>query len=106
MPRVTVAIVSTLLALTTGILPAMAVTPTTKASSSIEIVGKIEKVGVEGGCYRLVTTQGKNYELIGKYPKIEGAKLKVRGKVATDTATICQVGQPFKVESVKSARSK
>ncbi len=70
-------------------------------SSSISIVGTIQFVNVEGGCYRLETPNGRSFELLGKFPKQNGLQVKVRGKLLQDVATICQVGQPLQVESVQ-----
>jgi hypothetical protein len=70
----------------------------------VTLTGTIRKVEVEGICYQLAANDGKNYELIGKFPKRNGVKVQVRGEVATDVATICQVGQPFKVKSVRVMR--
>jgi hypothetical protein len=67
----------------------------------VTLTGTIRKLAVEGTCYQLAATDGKNYELIGKFPKRNGVKVQVRGEVATDMATICQVGQPFQVKSVR-----
>jgi hypothetical protein len=67
----------------------------------ITLNGTIHKLAVEGTCYQLTTNEGKNYELMGKFPKRDGVKVRVSGVVATDVATICQVGQPFKVRSVR-----
>jgi hypothetical protein len=86
----------------------MAGTPATitPQSKTITLVGTIKKVEVEGGCYQFVATDGKNYELMGKFPTKEGTRFKVTGTLATDVATICQVGQPFKVKSVQILRSR
>jgi hypothetical protein len=70
-------------------------------STLVTLTGTIRKLEVEGTCYQLAANDGKNYELIGKFPKRNGVKVQVRGEIATDVATICQVGQPFKVKSVR-----
>jgi len=72
-----------------------------RSSSSISVVGTIQFVNVEGGCYRLETANGRSFELVGKFPKKDGLQVKVRGKLLQDAATICQVGQPLRVESVQ-----
>ena len=87
----------------------MPITPTLANTESLITVkpplvtlnGTIHKLAVEGTCYQLKTNEGKNYELMGKFPKREGVKVQVSGVVATDIATICQVGQPFKVKSIR-----
>jgi hypothetical protein len=73
-------------------------------STFVTLTGTIRKLEVEGICYQLAASDGKNYELIGKFPKRNGVKVQVRGEIATDVATICQVGQPFKVKSVRVVR--
>jgi hypothetical protein len=70
----------------------------------VKLMGTIRKLEVEGTCYQLATSSGKNYELIGKFPKQDGVKVQVQGIVETDMATICQVGQPFKVKSYRIIR--
>jgi hypothetical protein len=70
----------------------------------VTISGTIRKIEVEGTCYQLATTNGKKYELMGKFPKRDGMKVQVRGVVVTDVATICQVGQPFEVKSYRTIR--
>lgn len=70
-------------------------------SSSINVSGTIRFVDVEGGCYRLETSGRGNFELLGQFPKSDGLRVRIRGKLLQDTATICQVGQPLQVESVK-----
>ncbi len=73
-------------------------------STLVTLTGTIRKLEVEGICYQLAANDGKNYELIGKFPKRNGVKVQVRGEISTDVATICQVGQPFKVQSVRVMR--
>lgn len=75
--------------------------PTQVKSEIVSLTGTIRKLAVEGTCYQLATDDGKNYELIGKFPKRDGTKVQVNGVVATDVVTICQVGKPFKVKSVR-----
>jgi hypothetical protein len=70
----------------------------------VTISGTIRKLEIEGTCYQLATDNGKKYELMGKFPKRDGMKVQVRGIVQTDAATICQVGQPFKVKSYRTIR--
>jgi hypothetical protein len=72
----------------------------------INLVGTIHKLAVEGTCYQLAADNGKKYELMGKFPKIEGTRVQIRGVVVMDTATICQVGQLLKVKAVRVINSK
>jgi hypothetical protein len=67
----------------------------------VSLDGTIRKLAVEGTCYQFTANDGKKYELIGKFPKRDGVKVQVSGSVATDVATICQVGQPFKIKSIR-----
>ncbi len=67
----------------------------------VNLTGTIHKLAVEKSCYQLTAEDGQKYELIGKFPKRDGVKVKLNGIVATDMMTICQVGQPFKVKSVR-----
>jgi hypothetical protein len=89
--------------------PALAI-PATKAVKTkpinVNLVGTIHKLAVEGTCYQLAADSGKKYELMGKFPKIEGTRVQVRGVVVMDTATICQVGQLLKVKAVKVIKPK
>jgi hypothetical protein len=73
-------------------------------SAIVTISGTIHKLEIEGTCYQLATDNGKKYELMGKFPKQDGMKVQVRGIVQTDVATICQVGQPFKVKSYRTIK--
>jgi hypothetical protein len=70
----------------------------------INVTGTIRKLAVEGTCYQLAADGGKNYELMGKFPKIDGTRVKVRGVIATDMMTICQVGQPLQIKSIQKIR--
>jgi hypothetical protein len=70
-------------------------------SEVVNLTGTVRKLAVEGTCYQLASDDGKKYELMGKFPKIDGTRVQVRGIIATDTVTICQVGQPVQVKSVR-----
>jgi type 1 fimbria pilin len=74
---------------------------TTSKATTIDLTGTIRKIAVEGTCFQLAADNGKKYELIGKFPRRDGVKVRVSGVVATDIATICQVGQPFKIKSIR-----
>ncbi len=67
----------------------------------VTLNGTIRKLAISGTCYQLTTNEGKNYELMGKFPKRDGVKVEVSGAIANDIMSICQVGQPFKVRSVR-----
>lgn len=77
-------------------------TTTQGKAAIVSLTGTVRKVPVAGNCYQLSASDGKNYELIGKFPKRDGTKIQVSGTVETDMVTICQVGQPFKVKSAKA----
>lgn len=86
------------------IVPALATpksSPTQVKPQLVSLTGTIHKLAVEGTCYQLAANDGKNYELMGKFPKRDGVKVQVSGVVATDVVSICQVGQPFKIKSVR-----
>ena len=83
-------------------LPTLANSNPVKAKSAVvNLTGTIRKLAIEGTCYQLATDDGKKYELMGKFPKIEGTRVQIRGVILPDTVTICQVGQPVKVRSVR-----
>lgn len=84
--------------------PALANTttsPTQVKAQTVNLTGTIRKLAVEGTCYQLATDNGQKYELMGKFPKTDGTRVQVRGTIATDVATICQVGQPLQVQTVR-----
>jgi|GEM_PF-2347856 len=86
------------------LLPALANTATaaTKVkSATVNLTGTIRKIAVEGTCYQLAADDGKKYELMVKFPKIDGTRVRVSGVPKTDMATICQVGQPLQVKTVR-----
>ncbi len=104
-----IAIVGLMLAieLTIPTLPTIAnpIASTTQIKPAVvKLVGTIRKLEIEGTCYQLATDSGKTYELMGKFPKQDGVKVQVQGIVATDMATICQVGQLFNVKSYRIIR--
>jgi hypothetical protein len=75
--------------------------PTQVKPATVSLTGTIHELAVEGTCYQLATDNGDKYELMGKFPKIDGTRVRVSGVVAADTVTICQVGKPLKVKSVR-----
>jgi hypothetical protein len=70
-------------------------------ATTVTVTGTIRKLAIEGTCYQLATDDGKKYELMGTFPRRDGVKVRVSGVIATDVVTICQVGQPFKVKSIR-----
>ena len=75
--------------------------PTPAQPATVNLTGIIHKLAVEGTCYQLAADNGKKYELMGKFPKIEGTKVRISGVITPDVMTICQVGQPVRVTTVK-----
>jgi hypothetical protein len=69
--------------------------------ASINLTGTIKKLAVEGTCYQLAADNGQKYELMGKFPKIDGTRVKVSGVPKSDMVTLCQVGQPLQVKTVR-----
>jgi hypothetical protein len=70
-------------------------------STTVNLTGVIKKIAVEGTCYQLVADDGQKYELIGKFPKIDGTRVQISGIEKTDLVTICQVGRPLQVKTAK-----
>jgi hypothetical protein len=83
---------------------ALAQASSTIAAEQTTIVGTIKATGVEGGCYQLQADDGQRYELMGKFPKRDGFRVKVKGTIAQDVMTICQVGQTLRVKSWRPAK--
>jgi hypothetical protein len=84
--------------------PALASTATmsTKVKpATVTLTGTIKILAVEGTCYQLAADNGQKYELMGKFPKIDGARVRVSGVAKTDMVTLCQVGQPLQVKTVR-----
>jgi hypothetical protein len=86
------------------ILPTLA-TPVPNAVQNqpvtVNLTGTIHKLAVEGTCYQLKTNNGQKYELMGKFPKIDGTRVQINGVITPDVVTICQVGKVVKVKSVR-----
>jgi hypothetical protein len=74
------------------------------STEQITVIGTIKATGVEGNCYQLQADDGQRYELMGKFPKRDGLRVKVKGTLAKDVMTICQVGQPLRVKSWLAAK--
>jgi hypothetical protein len=68
----------------------------------ITLQGTLEKVNVSVGCFRLKTTNGESYQLIGRYPKRHGIRLEVSGRFADDVVGTCQIGRIFAVRSART----
>ncbi len=86
------------------VIPALAnpnISPTKVKPVTINLTGTIHKIAVEGTCYQLAADNGKKYELMGKFPKIDGTRVNISGVLSTDVVTICQVGQPIRVNTVR-----
>jgi hypothetical protein len=104
--KIYILVISAILAmgLISPIIPALASENTRPAqveSATVNLTGTIHKLAVEGTCYQLAADNGKKYELMGKFPKIDGTKVQVSGITKTDMVTICQVGQPLQVKTVR-----
>ncbi len=78
---------------------------TTPPGQEITVKGKVKLINVEGGCYQLLTTTNTRYELQGEFPKQDGSIVKVRGTLAPDQVTTCQVGRPLQVQSIQILRN-
>jgi len=67
----------------------------------IMVTGKVQ-AGVESDCWILISNAGKSYELYGERSseiKKEGIKVKVMGKILTNTVSFCMQGTPLEVIS-------
>lgn len=78
--------------------------PATAKPVTLNLTGTIRKLALTGTCYQLDGDNGQKYELMGKFPKIDGTKVRVSGVVKTDMMTICQVGQPLQVKTVRTIK--
>ena len=103
--KIRIAVISTILAI--GIfLPISSTLAHPKNSlavakpTTVNLAGTVRVLALEGTCYQFVGDNGKKYELMGKFPKVDGTRVQVRGVLSTD-ATICQVGQLIKVKGVR-----
>lgn len=82
-------------------------------TSSVEKHSKITLVGVLGAiplksfdCYGIKTLSGETYQLLGDFPKKDGALVRVRGKLLNNVRTACRVKGVVQVQSVKVFRNK
>jgi hypothetical protein len=82
-----------------------AIAATTSPSQNVTVKGKVKLIGIEGGCYQLITTDNTHYELQGEFPKQDGLIVKVKGTLATDLVTACQVGRPLQVKNIQILRN-
>ena len=67
----------------------------------VMVTGKVQ-AGVEWECWILISNSGKSYELYGeKFSEIkkEGIKVRVVGKILTDTVSFCMQGTPLEIIS-------
>jgi hypothetical protein len=104
--KISVSIIVAILAIEIlwSILPTLAIPVPSAVKNQLGIVsltGTIRKLAIEGTCYQLAADNGKKYELMGKFPKIDGTRVEINGVIASDVVTICQVGKVVKVKSVR-----
>jgi hypothetical protein len=71
------------------------------AEESVIITGTITKTSIAGNCYQLIATNGTKYELMGEFPHSDGLKVQVTGTLPANVMTLCQVGRPLRVNSIK-----
>ncbi|MFH1589706.1 MAG: Kazal-type serine protease inhibitor family protein [archaeon] len=69
----------------------------------VEAKGTVKYVDVEGGCWRIEGSDGKNYEPIGLIEeyRYDGLKVEFKGTVRTDLATTCMVGTLIEITEIK-----
>jgi hypothetical protein len=82
-----------------------ATAPSQAPGQNVTVKGKVKLINIEGGCYQLITTDNTHYELQGEFPKQDGLIVKVRGTLATDLVTACQVGRPLQVQNIQILRN-
>ena len=67
----------------------------------VMVTGRVQ-AGVEWECWVLISSSGKSYELYGERSseiKKEGIKVKVVGKILTNTVSFCMQGTPLEIIS-------
>ena len=71
------------------------------------VIGTVERVDVEGGCWRLRGDDGSRYELRPSQAPgdllRDGLRVRVELRPRDDLASVCQVGPPADVERVLPA---
>lgn len=83
------------------------VTRPLETQSSITVVGVLGPVPLESfDCYGIKTLDGQTFQLVGEFPKQDGALVQVRGKLLDNVRTACRVQGVLQVESVKILRQK
>ncbi|WP_258838946.1 hypothetical protein [Mechercharimyces sp. CAU 1602] len=93
-----IVVVSLLLLLLTGMLPAerSEADPSLVTHPSIVVEGKMHYIAIEGGCWVLETSFGKKYQLHGAQVKqlhVPDLKVMVRIIPTPDRYTACQMGE-------------
>lgn len=72
-------------------------------TEDIEKKGTIEFVNIEGGCWRIVTEEGKNYEPVNLPSRFQedGIKVEFEGTLAEDRVSTCQVGTLIDISDIE-----
>jgi hypothetical protein len=77
---------------------------TNPSIKNLEVLsGQMRLVDLEGGCWYLADSQGKNYQLVGKLAASlnrQGLYVKVVGSATKNLASTCMIGELFEVERV------
>jgi hypothetical protein len=81
--------------------PVLAAEPPSLVEEAVTIAGTITKTGIAGNCYQLIAANGTKYELMGEFPHKDGLKVQITGTLPTNVMTLCQVGRPLRVNSIK-----
>lgn len=69
---------------------------------SINVVGTVQRSGMAGGAWALVTPQGQTYEIFQGAPAAmlhNGLKVSVKGKIRDDVMTLAMIGPVLEVQS-------
>lgn len=73
-------------------------------NSSLSITGTIKFVDLEGGCWKIIASNGENYEPtnLEEAYKQDGLEVKFEGIIRNDMASICQVGTLIEITKIEN----
>ncbi len=67
------------------------------------VVGTMQFLAIEGGCWQFRSEAGKSYELIGRLSnklRVEGQRARIKIRLRPDLASICMVGSIAEVVEI------
>lgn len=75
----------------------------TAEPGSTQIVGTVEFLNVEGGCWTLLASDGARYEPVdlGEEFREDGLQVSVTVRSLEEVASVCQVGKIVEIESIR-----